>query len=376
MDTITGAEEAALPRRSVGEDGFFEWMLSDHPLAAAERERRREEHYWRRHQQRALIRQLVDSWSPEASERLFALRESMGRFADRWERVCDEWQQGERVDVDAVRARFTLQQRDRGRADYRYPQRYLGPEAAASPPPPSPLLDDVAVPEEEHAGAVCTRLAQTADGDFLYERLAVEIGAPSAPSEVGPGQLLTVVDRDDGRNLARAVRWGVASAHPSPWPGARAGARRRITEAPAETALDDPVLGQALRRRRVLVPVDRVDGWGRGAAPALSVRRHDRDVLCLAGVRVVGPDPLGGEEATVALLTVDADARMRCRGERMPLVLDADEEAEWLDGTLDPDRLSAILTRPRSSHELSVSAAAEPPGASQTAEMPVTSRLA
>lgn len=82
--------------------------------------------------------------------------------------------------------------------------------------------------------------------------------------------------------------------------------------------------------------VDRVDGWGGAAGPALSVRRHDRDVLCLAGVGDRGRDPVTGGKADGAdLLTVEAGARMRSRGVRMPVVLDPD----WLDGTLDEERL-------------------------------------
>jgi hypothetical protein len=38
----------------------------------------------------------------------------------------------------------------------------------------------------------------------------------------------------------------------------------------------------------------------------------------------------------------------------MPLFLEPDEEGEWLDGGLDPGRLSTILGRSRSSAELSV----------------------
>jgi putative SOS response-associated peptidase YedK len=352
MGTTRGAADLALPRRSVTDDAFYEWMLSDHPLAAAERERRREEHYLRRHEQRALIRRLVDEWSPEASERLFALRESMGRFADRWERVCDEWQEGERVDDDAVRARFTLQQRDGGHRDYRYPQHYLGPRAAASPPP-SPAAAEAAAGEEPWADAVCARLAQTSDGDFLYERFGVQAGAVEARPEVAPAQPLTVVHRVQGRSLAAQLPWGLTP----PDAAGEGWARPRLTEAPAETALDDPVLAAPVRRQRVIVPVDGVDGWGRGGGPALSVRRHDRDVLCLAGVWERGRDPVTGAELTgVAVLTVDADARMRRRGPRMPLALDPDEEADWLDAAIDLDRLSAILTRPRSSLELSVAA--------------------
>jgi putative SOS response-associated peptidase YedK len=354
--TLRGAVAEALPHRSVADEAFYEWLLSDHPLAAAERERRRREHYLRRHEQRALIRQLVDHWTPEASQRLFALRESMGRFADRWERVCDEWQQGESVDVGAVRARLTLQRRDRGDAGYRYPPRYLGPGAAQCPPPLAPELSEAAVGAEEPAGSVCVRLGQTADGEFLFERF----GVPAEPLEprapVAPAQALLVVDGTEAGRMVREMRWGLPSV---PAAGTDP-SRRRLTEAAAETALDDPVLAAPLRGQRVIVPVGWVEARGRGGQQPLRLRRDDRDVLCLAGVWDRRPDPVSGEEtAGVTILTVEADAGMRRRGDRMPLALDPEEEEPWLDGVLDAGGLSAILGRPRSSAELSVSAAGE-----------------
>ncbi|MDB5064040.1 MAG: hypothetical protein JWM18_474 [Chloroflexi bacterium] len=304
-----------LDQRSIGDDAFYEWLLSDHPLAAAERERRRHEHYLRRNAQRAEIRELIDHWTPEASQRLFALRESMRRFADRWEAVCDEWLQGETVDVDAVRARLVLQRRDRGDPGYRYPERYLGSRAAASPPPPA----------QEPSGLLL-QLEQTADREFLYERFGIDPGPLAPRLRVMPTQALLGLEQTAWGVGMREMRW-------------------RPDEILAETVLGG---GAAVGPRRVVVPADSVRARGReqrGGRPALAIRRGDRDVLSLAGV-----EDAGG----VAVVTVAADPRLGRSSERMPLFLEPDEEGEWLDGGLDPGRLSAILGRPRSSAELSV----------------------
>jgi hypothetical protein len=304
-----------LDERSIGDDAFYEWLLSDHPMATRERERRRHEHYLHRHAQRAEIRELIDRWTPEASQRLFALRESMRRFADRWEAVCDEWLQGETVDVDAVRARLVLQRRDRGEAGYRYPERYLGTRAAAFPPPPA-----------QDPSGLLLQMEQTADREFLYERFGIDPGPIAPRLRVRPTQALLGLEQTAWGVGMREMRW-------------------RPDEIPAETVLGG---GAAVGPHRVVVPADSVRARGRerrGGRPALAIRRGDGDVLSLAGVEGAGG---------VAVVTVVADPRLERRSERMPLLLEPDEEREWLDGGLDTVRLSAILGRPRSSAELSV----------------------
>jgi hypothetical protein len=313
--TLATTVDLPLEQRSIGDDDFYEWLLSDHPMAAAERERRRHEHYLRRNAQRAEIRHLIDHWTPEASQRLFALRESMRRFADRWEAVCDEWLQGETVDVDAVRARLTLQRRDRGDPGYRYPDRYLGSRAAASSPPPA-----------RDPSGLLLQLEQTNDREFLYERFGIDPGPVAPRLRVRPTQALLGLEETAWGVGMREMRW-------------------RPDEILAETALGGSA---AVGPRRVVVPADSVRALGReqsGGRPALAIRRGDRDVLSLAGI-----EDAGG----VAVLTVAADSRFGRRGQRMPLILEPDEEREWLDGGLDAGRLAAILARPRSFAELSV----------------------
>jgi hypothetical protein len=313
--TVPTPVDPPLDQRSIGDDAFYEWLLSDHPLAATERERRRQEHYLRRNAQRAEIRELIDHWTPEASQRLFALRESMRRFADRWEAVCDEWLQGETVDVDAVRARLVLQRRDRGDPGYRYPERYLGSRAAASPPPPA-----------QDPSGLLLQLEQTADREFLHERFGIDPGPLAPRLRVRPTQALLGLEQTSWGVGMREMRW-------------------RPDEILAETALGG---GAAVGQRRVVIPADSVRTRGRerrGGRPALALRRADRDVLSLAGV-----EDAGG----VAVVTVAADPRLERSSERMPLFLEPDEEGEWLDGGLDVARLSALLGRSRSSAELSV----------------------
>ena len=67
-----------LSQRSVLDTAFYEWPLSDHPLAEAERCRRREASFARRAAKRARVREITGHWPPDAPEVAARLRESLG----------------------------------------------------------------------------------------------------------------------------------------------------------------------------------------------------------------------------------------------------------------------------------------------------------
>jgi hypothetical protein len=122
-------------------DAFYEWLLSDHPNARAERDTRREAHY------RAEIERAgqVQAWvakidaTPDPPETIRRLADSMGPLAAQSRARAEA---GFAVpDADYVaRERgnwetFRQVSAPDGSWDYRYPDRYVG-EAAASQPRP------------------------------------------------------------------------------------------------------------------------------------------------------------------------------------------------------------------------------------------------
>lgn len=84
-----------LTERSTADPAFYEWLLSDHPLAEAERCRRREASFARRAAERARVREITGRWSADVPEDKARLRESLGRMADgqaqrdRWDKAVD-----------------------------------------------------------------------------------------------------------------------------------------------------------------------------------------------------------------------------------------------------------------------------------------------
>jgi hypothetical protein len=119
----------------------YEWLLSDHPRALAERERRAAEYFTAEVQHEAGL--LVDDDEQFAGE-LTERGEEIGGLATQVEPAGDPDQvrhdlepESDEVTVAKARRDYETYRRQHGDPDYVYPARYVGSAAAAYPPPES-----------------------------------------------------------------------------------------------------------------------------------------------------------------------------------------------------------------------------------------------
>lgn len=138
--------------RGVTDDAFYEWLLSDHPDAKAERDWRRAATYQAETDRAAAVRAWAGKINaqPGAPQTLRDLAASMeplaGRSAARAEATYAE---PDDVYVTRLRAQHETHVQvcgPPGSWNYRYPAHLTGPGAAAYPPPPEP---DAPAPELE-----------------------------------------------------------------------------------------------------------------------------------------------------------------------------------------------------------------------------------
>lgn len=122
-------------------DAFYEWLLSDHPGARAERQRRREASYQSEIQRAGQVQAWVAriGATPDAPEVMRDLAGSMGPLAEKsLARAEDAFAEPDEAFVARERGNWeTFMQvsaRD-GSWDYRYPARYIGEAAAGQPRP-------------------------------------------------------------------------------------------------------------------------------------------------------------------------------------------------------------------------------------------------
>lgn len=121
----------------------YEWLLSDHPLAVAERERRSSEYYTAEFQHEAGLTE--DDAVPEEEQfagQLPNRAEEVGGLAAQIEPSGDPDQErhqleDEPADVTVAKARrdYESYRQEHGEPDYRYPPHLVGAAAASYPPP-------------------------------------------------------------------------------------------------------------------------------------------------------------------------------------------------------------------------------------------------
>jgi hypothetical protein len=141
--------------RDVTDHAFYEWLLSDHPDARAERDRRRATAYQAETDRAAAVRAWTGKINaqPDAPQTLRDLAASMGPLADQSAaRAEASYAEPDDAYVARLRTQHETHVQVSGRPgswDYRYPAHLTGASAAAYPPPPEP---DIPAPEPE-AGA-------------------------------------------------------------------------------------------------------------------------------------------------------------------------------------------------------------------------------
>ncbi len=136
-------DEDSLHQRSTTDDAFYEWLLSDHPAARAERDYRRTATYqYQRDQATAVLTWVAKiNAQADAPQTLRDLADSLGPLAQESARRA-EIDYAEPDDLYAARCRAELETHMQvsgppNAYDYRYPEHLTGPSAADYPPPPA-----------------------------------------------------------------------------------------------------------------------------------------------------------------------------------------------------------------------------------------------
>jgi putative SOS response-associated peptidase YedK len=197
---------------------------------------------------------------------------------------------------------------------------------------------------------MCARYTIRTPADVLAVRFGLDQVPDLRPRyNVAPTQSVPVIGvkaGGRGRGLAQ-FRWGFLPH----WAADDSGPKP--VNAKVETVSGSPVFGDALRRRRCLVPADGFYEWKTIHKKKVPVWFHRKDgaLFAFAGVWDVWAGPQG-KVFTVAILTTEPNDLTRPVHDRMPVILKAEDEAVWLDPEVtDPARL-LLLAAPYPASEL------------------------
>jgi putative SOS response-associated peptidase YedK len=180
-------------------------------------------------------------------------------------------------------------------------------------------------------------MSLVAEAERLAEELAAELEAEDAALyrprwNIAPTELHWIVRRTGGARRLKPARWGwKRSIRTAP---AKAPTERLVFNTVSETAFDKPLYRRALASGRCVVPASGFYEWTgapRDRRP-IHFRRSDGRLLLLAAIV--------DETGAFTVLTVAPNAEVRAVHDRMPVVLELEGVAEWLE------RGGAELLRP------------------------------
>ena len=180
---------------------------------------------------------------------------------------------------------------------------------------------------------MCGRFSRSDDQDALIRRFDLK---PETPElfpryNIAPGQKAAVIIMEhDGRGL-KLMHWGLV-----PHWAKDKNIGFRMINARSETLDRKPAFKTPFRHSRCLVPADGFYEWIKPAAKG-QAKQPMRFILAdgasfaFAGIWTTWQNPEGGELASFSIITTTANELISPVHERMPVILDPEAEAAWLE---------------------------------------------
>lgn len=204
---------------------------------------------------------------------------------------------------------------------------------------------------------MCGRFALINSPEEVQDALAVLLEAFPARYNIAPTQpILAVIEADrpepgSNRPSRRALllRWGLIPGFvkdPREFP--------LLINARSETAIGKASFRAAMRHRRILIPASGFFEWRRPEkgskekSQAYWVRPRRGGIVAFAGLMETWSSADGSEVDTGAILTADATPNFRHIHDRMPVVIEPEDFARWLDcKTQEPREVADLMVPPQ-----------------------------
>lgn len=190
---------------------------------------------------------------------------------------------------------------------------------------------------------MCGRFSLSVTAETLAEQLALEALPALEPRfNIAPTQESVVIRaREDGLREGAMMRWGLVPF----WAKDRKIGSRMIN-ARSETVAEKPAFRAAFTRRRCLVPADGFYEWRReeGRKQPYRVCLTDGTPFAMAGLWERWDKEPGEPLLSFTILTTEPNELVAPIHDRMPVILEPEDYATWLDPSVD-DRgsLEALL---------------------------------
>ena len=188
---------------------------------------------------------------------------------------------------------------------------------------------------------MCGRYSLYSDLSFLQLRFKFKGNLQIVPRyNIAPSQeILTVTN--DGERQGEFMRWGLI-----PFWAKDMKIGYKMINARTETAATSGAFKHAFKRRRCLIPADGFFEWrkeGKERYPTY-IYLKSKETFAFAGLWETWKSPAGESIRSCTIMTTEPNSFIEPIHNRMPVILDQEGEALWLDPmTEDPKTLQQLL---------------------------------
>jgi putative SOS response-associated peptidase YedK len=160
---------------------------------------------------------------------------------------------------------------------------------------------------------------------------------------VAPSQEVLAIASVEGLNVLDRYHWGLV-----PFWAKDKSIGYKMINARVETVATKPSFREAFKKRRCLMPADGFYEWKgeKGKKQPMYITLPDKSPFAFAGLWETWRDKQNPDDIyqSCTIITRDAAGPMRELHHRMPVILDPEGYAPWLDpASNDPEAVSAIL---------------------------------
>ena len=189
---------------------------------------------------------------------------------------------------------------------------------------------------------MCGRFVFFAKGQFGYESLELPEPSSFERYNIAPTQdiLAIRVAQETGNPEWVMLRWGLV-----PFWSKEPGGKRPLINARAEGIEAKPSFRNPVRHRRCILPASGFYEWrreGSGKQPFF-VKPVAEEVFALAGIWDHWEGKQGEVIESVAIITTSANELMRPIHDRMPVILEEEDVAEWIAPATKLEKALAML---------------------------------
>lgn len=193
---------------------------------------------------------------------------------------------------------------------------------------------------------MCGRFTLFAEYDDILNRFDIEAAIEQdlyQPSyNIAPSHSVLSVINDGTQNRLGYLRWGFV---PSWAKDEKAG--YKMINARAETLAEKPSFRHAFKHRRCLIIADSFYEWKKGpnkTKTPLRITLKSNDLFAMAGIWERWKSPEGNTLFSCSIITTTPNELMKDIHDRMPVILNKEDEQAWLDPSLnDVSKVSHLL---------------------------------